>query len=716
MAPQRLTTKAAELVTPSQTGSGKFVDAILLTVEGTQTRIFALLTVQGEPDAAYEQLARIVGTQLEQAHRAITEEANVARCFEMLLADLNAAFAAFAAEHPSLALKRVECIVGILTEAQLFVSGFGNLLALFLHKTADRRFVIYELHAQLAAEAELSWEKPFVTILDGELHPGDIFYIATRAPAHAIALSDLQDVLVTLPPAGALERVQQFLPPDVAYGALCFHVAEEERIGPPKKTNPIASIAALGQTKSETADLLGEQGADVSGFVRRVVALLSAKLTAPGSRGYKSMLKRMARFTLQFLGAVIVALIVAIKFILRMATTLVVRIFRTSKSGSETRVALTSHLRSLPPSAKYIAGGAITVILLLVVSISFMSRQGTKRAEEETFATTSSTIEEKTNAAEASLLYDDTAKASTLMNEAAALLETLPSDNRAREERITALRSALAALQAKIRRETPVTLATIAELGPNEVAMDTFTTVNGALYAFAKDGDLLRVNELEKTFSQELSASGAVTGIRTTVGENANMLLIDSNRRLGRADLAAKTIRPITSGVEGMASAEDLTLYNSALYVLSAASQQIVLMRAQGDGFEAGTPWISNRSSDLTKARDLTIDGSVFVLTDSDVIQFKSKNEVTWVHDTFSPALVNPTDIWTDVESKYLYILDPGSSRVLVYEKSTGKLAMQYTAPEFSGAIGFAVREKDNQIIVATGTKIASFTATHLLQ
>lgn len=715
MAEQRLTTKAAELVSSPHAGSGKFVDAILLPVEGTPLRVFGLLAAQSDDDVS-QQIDRILQTALRNAQRDLGEHANVARRFETLLADLNGAMAALAAEHPTLQLRQVDAIVGFTTEQQLFVSGFGALLALFLHKTADRRFVIYELHAQLAAESELTWDKPFVTILDGELHPGDIFYLATRTPNHAIALSDVQDILVTLPPAGALERIQQFLPQDAAYGALCFHVAEEDKGGAPKKANPIASLAALGHTKAETADLLGEQGSDITGFIRRVIALLSGKLAAPGSRGYKSMLKRMAKFALQFLGAVLIAIVQVVRFVAVLLFTLLRRIFNTQPDGERPLERISRRIRSIPPATKYVAGALLSLALLLIVSISFFSHRSEQRKDEATFASTIATVEEKANAAEASLIYNDTSKAYDLMQEAAALLETLPQNSRAHEAQIEALQTTLATLQAKIRKETLVTLTTVAALGPNDVAMETLTAANGSLYAFAKDGDVLRVNELEHTFSQEIAASGAISGIRSLVGDGANLLFIDSNRRLGRADLTTKTIRPLTSGVEGMASAEDMANYNGALYVLAAASQQIVKMRPQGDGYEAGTPWISNRSSDLSGARDITIDGTVYVLTTDDVVQFRSSKEVTWTHDAFDPALKNPIDIWTDIESTYLYILDPGSSRLVVYEKESGKLAMQYTSPDFASAIGFVVREDTNTIIIATGTKVASFSATHLLQ
>ena len=103
-----------------------------------------------------------------------------------------------------------------------------------------------------------------------------------------------------------------------------------------------------------------------------------------------------------------------------------------------------------------------------------------------------------------------------------------------------------------------------------------------------------------------------MSGVKSAAGEGTNIVFIDGSKRLGRVDTVLNTLKAITSGVDGMASADDVVSYNNALYVLSAAAQQVVKMRAQGDGYEAGTTWISARSSDLTGARAIAIDGSMF--------------------------------------------------------------------------------------------------------
>ncbi len=717
MSEQRLTIKAAHLLTPGAE-DGYTVETVMLPVEGGKATVFGLFRFADPRPDVRESLARIVRTHLEQAAQGMAGEVNVPRRFETMLGDLNAALANAAQDFPTLNLAQFESVVGAMTQHQLFTSGLGNLHAMYLHKTAERRFVIYELNTQFGAEAEASWDKAFVTILDGELQPGDIFYVATRSPAQAIDASELQDVLVTLPPAGALQRVHQFLPHGATYGALCFQVAEDARGGPPKKMNPIASLTALGNTKAETADLLGEQGGDVIGFVKRASSSLSAKLAAPGSRGYKSLLKRLIRGLLQLLAALLVVVLQAGRLLIRLLT----RVIGTASSKAGAVPTLRGRLssgigrvRALSTRSKYLGLAVIGVVLTLVVSIGFVNQQSTKKQSALAFEGTVSRIEEKTTAAEASLIYDDVTKARKHLTEAAVLLETLAPNSTANEVTVTTLRQQVETMSAKIRRTETVPTTIVAELTDGG-HWKNVVAAGGTLYGVTGDKTLYRVNELDHSVSQETTTNGSVGGVFTTTTEGNNLVFIDDTRQLGRVDVTAKTINPITSGVNNLTSANDLILYNDTLYVLSSASQQIVKMRAQGGNYEAGTTWISARASDMTTARALAIDGNIYVLTSTDVLRFKNQRETPWEKEALDPTMQDAVDIWTDLDSPYLYILEKTAARVIVYKKDSGQLVTQYTASDFANGINVIVREADKTILVATSTKVLSFPATHLLK
>lgn len=719
MMPQPFAIKAAEYVSPPKAGAALLVTPFMAPVENGKATVFGLCAITDPRPEVTTLITQILRGHLEQAAQTMGGETNIPRRFETVLAELNASLLTAANEF-NLKLNNFEAVVGVLTGTQLFISGLGNLLAIFLHQTADRRFVIYELNEQFRTDTEMSWDKPFMTVLDGELQPGDIFYLATRTPNGSIAQGELQDILITLPPQGALERIVQFLPHDQQYSALCFHVAPDVKSGPPKKMDPIASLTELGLTKSNTADLLGEQGTNITASIKRLANYLSAELAAPGARGYKAMAKRTLRTMVQVLAALLVGLVEAGKILGRLLIKLGQKLRQRDGTGEfalqQKMTQPLIKLKSLSRSSKLLIVGIVAVVVVLTGSVFFMTQAGANKKQEEVFAAAASRVAEKTTAAEASLIYNDTNQAHNLLTEAATLLETLPADSRSHQEQINKLQTGLTVALAKIRHVEVVTPVTVAELTDGN-SWSTLSLAGTTLYGISANNQLYRINELTHTAENQSATTGTISAVITAITEGVNLLFVDGNKQLGRADVTTKSLNPISSGANGMASVEDITLYNDALYVLTAASQQVVKMRAQGTNYEGGTSWITDRASDLTQAKALAIDGNLWVLTDKDVVRFKSGREVPWTHDALDPALSQAIDIWTSLESPYLYILtkDEGG-RVVVYNKETGKLVTQYETPEFGNVIGFVVREAEKQIIFATPTKVWSFAPSHLLK
>ena len=213
------------------------VNTLLLSLPHGDGGIFGVFSVTSRNADDRERFLHILKSHLEEMRSDIVlDEVNIPRRFEAMLVRLNADLARFS-EHHRIPLKHSNIILGVMTNTQVFFSGIGTHHALFLHQTAERRYVVYELDAQLTSQ-EHTWGKPLVTVLDGELHPGDVFYVATRIPPHALNLGDVQDILVTLPPNGALERIQQFVPITQHFGGVCFHVSDDVSVGPPKKPIP----------------------------------------------------------------------------------------------------------------------------------------------------------------------------------------------------------------------------------------------------------------------------------------------------------------------------------------------------------------------------------------------------------------------------------------------------------------------------------------------
>ncbi len=707
--------KSAELLVPGTAPEHMSVSTTLLPLPHGDGGIFGVFSVTSRDTEARERFLHILKSHLEEMRSDIaSNDVNVPRRFEAMLVRLNADLAR-CAETCRLPLKHLNVVLGVMTNTQVFFSGIGTHHALFLHQTAERRYVVYELDAQLANQ-DSTWEKPLVTVLDGELHPGDVFYIATRIPPHALNLGDLQDILVTLPPNGALERIQQFVPLTHHFGGVCFHVNDDIPLGPPKKANPMASLSSLEETQSRTADLLGDQSPDItqklSGLLRTTKKTLSVYSNSALWRGVKRAARGILTLTERALAN---------------ATTKNDTGSRRLHgsygkfSGITTRLSTLRHAgitaaKGASRSTKIVGGGAILVVMIFAISISMSKAQQRTAAATVAYESLVTKIEEKRTAAEAAIIYGNTQDAQILLADAQALAATLPKDTNAQETKAEDLTRSLQELLGKTRGLETVTPTVIAEL-PEQFAFPLIglASTGTAIYGVSADAAPWRVNEVSKALERGDIGTSPAQNVLHLADEGTDILVVDMDKRLWRTTTGTSSVSALTSGTDGMASVEDLVTYNTNVYVLAAASEQIVKMRPQGIGFEAGTPWISGKTTDLSQARALAIDGNIWVLTNTDVVVFASGKETPWDHAAIDPVLVKPLDIWTNVDSPYIYILDGADGRVIVMQKENGSMIAQYIS-NISGVVGFTVRESENRILLATPTTVYSYTASHLLE
>lgn len=707
--------KSADLTAVPEKNS-TIVKTVLLPISGRQTAVFGLIRILGDGSEARQRLVNIVVEHLEHFLQAATEHKNIPRKFEQILQAINKDIESAIAESPQIPISDFHAVVGVQDEEQLFLSGIGKLSALFMHRTAKQRYVLYDLDKQLQEDQD--WKKPFVTVLDGELHPGDVFYVATRTSAREISASELQDILVTLPPSSALPRVQQFLNRDTAYGAIAFQVKERDVSSRPKKINPLSSVESLTKTKETTASLLGEQKAEIGNAITRLTNPILKKLSSPGTKGAKTTLKRILKALIKGLAAS--AVFVGTMFSRLVAFIKSRRKTQHSKPEPKTeRASLKERtgavMKKLPKQSKLIGGIAVIVILLFLGTLAVSKIKKRKSEDSQTAKTVLLRIEEKKNTAEASLIYDDVDQAKTLVSESIALLETLPEDESIQDD-VARLREELNQVLSQIRGINEVATVQLGDISSATSAAVTSVSLSGdILHAATDKNEILQYNELEQKWNKLEFTNGSLSPIALMTESGANFLVVDLAKNLGRADTTALTLNPITSGATGIESIEDISVYNNSLYVLSADAEQIVKMRPQGDGYDAGTTWIASANSDLSDAKAIGIDGNIYILTGTTIAKFSSGKEEAFSLEVIEPALSGAVDMWTDESTDYLYVLEPTQGRVIVYKK-TGDLVTQYYAEAFKSGTKIIAREDQNSIIVATRDQVFNFPANHLLQ
>ncbi|MFA6131392.1 MAG: hypothetical protein WC730_03990 [Patescibacteria group bacterium] len=717
-----LTIKAAELTSQSEQPSS-VLKTTLLPLSSGNGWIFGITRILGKPDERRERIAGIIHEGLQKLKENMVETGNPARRFEQTLQEINEDIGRFMEGNIPMSLTEFHSIIGIVSGHQMYLSGSGKLMTLFMHMTGKKRYVIYELDQQFEPAEDRSWKKVFLTVLDGEMNEGDLFYAATRIPAREIPLRDLQDILVTLPPAGALKRIQQHVSFGENFGGVTFNVTDTAIVGPPKKENPIASLEHLGETEEQTTTILGEESLNIRESVKKMAAPILKIFPSSRAGTTKSTLLSIIQTLLKFLIILLVLVFTFLKKIFKGVLFLLKSVWNILRD-KERKAAMRDGIKNvrtkilfMPKRTKYIVIGAFMTLCLLIGGSSVLHSRTQQKKAQETFDIVAMRVEEKIDEAEARLIYDDKEQASTLLAEATTLLSTLSQKTTEQQNTKSELESSIQSVLDSIRQTMTVSPTILGEITAIDATkqFSVATEAQNVMYGITAQGNLYRLNELTLQFEEIVTTNGSIGVPVIATGIGSNILFVDPLRNLGKIDTMTNTANPITSGTGNLQSVDALTLYNDNLYALDSSGEQIVKMRPQGDGYDGGTNWIITKNSSLTNARDLSIDGDVYVLTDSDVIKFSSGQETEFNLQTLEPALKNPREIWTTVGTDYFYILDAGESRVIVFKKD-GTLVTQYSAPELAEAIAFSVRETDKVILFSTATAMYSFQATHLIQ
>jgi hypothetical protein len=314
---------------------------------------------------------------------------------------------------------------------------------------------------------------------------------------------------------------------------------------------------------------------------------------------------------------------------------------------------------------------------------------------------------QKIDAAESSLIYNDYARAKTLLDEAekaAAELPTkTPEEQRVRRE----LDASLARQRQAMRREVPLAAATVLATVPDSGAhlgkMALYknaawvAAVDGSVYSFVlKDGKELKKAE---------ASLGAAPAYLAATGSNG-LVVGDAGGKTVRVSDAGKGKAATLDGIPDLA-ATDAEVYGSSLYVLDASHNRILKYPILDDGFGKATLSIKD-GTDVGAGQALAIDGSIFTVSGDGTARKMTKGaRDPFVLQETEPALRQALSARAAETSDALYVLEPG--RILKYSRTTGRFINQFTSAELATATDFLVDEKAKTIIVTAGARLLKF-------
>ena len=288
-------------------------------------------------------------------------------------------------------------------------------------------------------------------------------------------------------------------------------------------------------------------------------------------------------------------------------------------------------------------------------------------------------------------------------------------DRAARQSALTSINQLIAKLSHQTTIPQPTVVANLLTTAPNIqpqqlylsgtklITVDPGQTIVTATTLGTTNTTTVIANPTIDTGKVATGAISGTSGVLFSTDRNG-FLLLDTQKKTWKS-LDATWPTP-NSRVQSVA------IYQNRLYTLDAAHTSIVRFTIGATSLGTGTLWLKE-AAQLSAARSLQVDGSIFVLQPHGVVElYANGRKGTLTLSTIDPPLTDATRLITDSTMTNIYLVDPGHHRIVVMTK-TGKLVDQYTSPTWTDLRDITVNEKTKTAYALSGVTISSFTLNH---
>jgi len=376
------------------------------------------------------------------------------------------------------------------------------------------------------------------------------------------------------------------------------------------------------------------------------------------------------------------------------------------------------------PKGNYILIGIVAVLAVVIIA----STIGLSNSRSTTLSTKKATValseaQQKRDAAQAALIYEDGAKARTLLAEAYALAQSATTNKRTKDQASTLLTDLQKQLDtvSNVKRyndiqplgdfnvlnsqlntagdtSKQIRVGQTVVLAGNVYAVDPD---NNKVYKFkASSGDAAIVNSLVSTDRKLKLISAASDKELTfyTTPPNIYGLNLENNSMTGKA---------LDAGAWN--NADYLIAYTNKLYMLDIPNNQVWKYQIIPEGYTKVAPYFeTNTGLNLTGAMDFAIDGSIYILFPNNVVKkYSGGSEIQFelkpVPDPY-PKLGNATQIYVEPDTK-LYVLDVANNRIVAFDRE-GYYVAQYIYNNISNPTNLTVDEASGFIYMTAGTAV----------
>ena len=613
-------------------------------------------------EASCEKICLAIASALKRSYRKPSNE----NTFENAVAQINEELAKLASLGQTHWVDKLSCVIAVREDENFSIASCGKVAAFLL-----RNGEFTDISCSAATSHPL---KTFENIAYGQLRLGDIIILSTTQLFNYLSADRLRNVLSESSFLAAAQNVIEILKdsagPDVAFGTvlnLQVPVGEtlDEQIDleayvtekPPLRQSPFERVIA---------------------YVKTTFALDRAKRTPAVALPKRNLKEKLAHFT----GAA--------KTILgKSGTTLAtagLKTYTTSKKNLNVE-----NFKGFSRQKKFFFISIVVLLAALVLNIVITAKVKNSRQKQQQITATLLDLQSQVTKAQSLLLFKDFAGAKAAI---AGVQDKLPKEadlNKTQKDQYQRIIATVSDVKKGLERTMEVQVTNLGTLGqsstllnlppyiasPSSSTIVSFDEGSGAV----QDGALLSSEPIiESAFIKEGVA----------VVYNQTGLLVWNYLK--------KSFSPAFSqSVPAPADEAGLAFYptNNRVYLINKSTAQIISFAVSD---KLAKPVIASKDNQgLADALDMAIDGSIFVLTPDGVVKYQSGSVADFrLPDLFTP-FSGKGKIFTDKNTKNIYVLDAGNNRVIVIDKR-GNLVATLVSNQFTKLKDFVVDEKNKTI------------------
>ncbi|MBP7134088.1 hypothetical protein KBA73_02625 [Patescibacteria group bacterium] len=644
----------------------------------------------------YEQLLDVIEQAAEQTRHLLSavDTDSVVR-FEKITQKLNEAVAQFVAQEPTpVSWNRVNLYVIEFSDHFLCLTGIGRMCSIFLQKQKDGQHRAFDLFGSLEQPAEINPQKPFASLICGDMHPGDLLFAGTLNFERLRQELEIKERLLSLPPVTACLEIRQDLEKRNIPDQFCALVVSAV---PLHTTNAIPVIEAEEEPiiATDSVQLLHEEAMKTESILSPTATPLH-QLPRPLAKGVEFLQSLQSRISHTLAERRATPSTKQRSFINHDPLTL------TSLRGMSA-----GHGAMFNSERKKKLTVLAVLLVLIIGGGTWLYRAQRFAAEQELWNSILNQAVDRKNRAEGDLVYKNEDNARRLLKEASDLITPLSEDTADRKTAKEKFLAELTDVQSRLKHEVRI-----------EQPTEIYASSNGALQTLALSGSqLVTVDGGKNTLvtidpetkeARELALPSESSRIVTSaVTAKDTVVLLTEDHIALLANLTAQKVGIISFTLTNASSITAISPYNGRLYALDTNKGMIWRYSPNGTtSFAQERGYLKAADPLLQTGTAIAIDSNIYVgLQDGSIKRYLSGAETSWNPRGIDPPLTSISGLWASPESDRIVVLDHTNKRVIVLNKD-GQLLTQYTSAAFDDLRGVTVDSSKKKIFVINSTRL----------